>query len=95
MPAGFACGGICDAILIIVSISAFGGWEGVRINALNLPLWLEANGRIVLQYVYKCFRSLDRQLWDIIYCTRAEYYMEPLWSLSESFLWEFEVMLAD
>ena len=46
---------------------------------LNLPLSLQAHGRIVLQYVYKCFRSLDRQLWDIIYCTCAGYYMESSW----------------
>ena len=36
MPAGFACGEICDAILIIVSIGACGGggWNG-GINALT------------------------------------------------------------
>ena len=54
MPAGFACGGICDAILIIVSIGTCAGWERVETNALTLtvPLWLQARGRIVLQYVY-------------------------------------------
>ena len=51
---------------------------GGGISALNLSLWLQANGRIVLQYVYKCFKSLDRQLWNIIYCTCAGYYMESL-----------------
>ena len=49
----------------------------------------------MLQYVYKCFRSLDRQLWDTIYYTCAEYYIESSWNLSESFLCEFEVMLTD
>ena len=33
MPAGFACGGICDAISIIVSAGACGGWG---ISALTL-----------------------------------------------------------
>ena len=42
MPAGFACGGICDAILIIVSIGVWGGRGGGgggcrgEINALTL-----------------------------------------------------------
>ena len=49
-----------------------GGGGGEGINAINLPLWLQAHGRIVLQYVYKCFRSLDRQLWDIIYCATQD-----------------------
>ena len=78
MLADFVCAGICDAILTIVSTGACRGWED-QCTYLNLPLWLQAHGRIVLQYVYKCFRSLDRQLWDIIYCTCAGYYMESSW----------------
>ena len=78
MPAGSACGGICDAILIAVSTGACGGLVDYCIY-LSIPLWLQAHDRIVLQYVYKCFRRLDRQLWDIIYCTCAGYYMESSW----------------
>ena len=36
MPAGFACGGICDAILIIVYTGACGGGGGGGINVLTL-----------------------------------------------------------
>ena len=35
MPAGFACGGICDAILITVSAGTCGGGGG-GISALTL-----------------------------------------------------------
>ena len=88
MPAGFACGEVCDAILIVVSIGACGGGGGgggggegwvLGLMHFNLNLWLQAHGRIVLQYLYKCFRSLDKQLWDIIYCTCAEHYVESSW----------------
>ena len=34
MPAGFAFGGICDAILIIVSTGACGGW-GISVLTLT------------------------------------------------------------
>ena len=36
MPGGFACGGICDAILINVSTGAFGGGGGVG-GLVHLP----------------------------------------------------------
>ena len=50
MPAGFACGGICDAILIIVSTGACGGGGGgAGISALNLSLWLQCGSKPMVE----------------------------------------------
>ena len=76
MPAGCACGVVCDAILITVSIGAWFGGGGINAITLTSLRGFQPHTMIVLQYVYRCFRKLDRQLWDIIYCTCAEYYVE-------------------
>ena len=82
MPVGLFlhCGGVCDAILITESIGALGrrgGGGGVyQFTHLNLPFWFQADTRIDCYYMYECFMTLDRQLWDVLYCRCAEYYMK-------------------